>query len=183
VLDQTVKEVNASAPDHRKHSRWQKYSCWRIPVLLAFFSMFHGTFLLSDWFCRMFGILLVDWSTKAVAWPSTACYRLFWKAPPWVFWRALPVALQLLERCLKIYQISTRVLSRMSMCFDRPYVSMNGVTSHLATLKKTTLTTALRNPFSATRLGKFLSHTSVASLLPQPTVAQTRLNSRPDLSS
>jgi hypothetical protein len=60
----------------------------------------------------MVGILLVDWSTiEAVAWPSTACYRLFRKAPPWVFWKAIPVALQLLEHCLKMYQLSTWVVS------------------------------------------------------------------------
>ena len=114
VLIQPVNEVNASAPDHRKHR-----SRWRISVLPAFFGVFPGTFLLTTWFCRMFGILIIDWNTlEFVAWPFIVCYRLFRKAPPWVFWKALPLGLQILEYCCAVLRPISLFVSQMITYHD-----------------------------------------------------------------
>ena len=113
MLDQPVKEVMASAPDHRKHrSRWRII----LPALPAFYGIFPGTFLLTAWFSRMLGILLIDWSTQeVVAWPIIPCYRLFRKAPPWVLWNVLPFSIQLMELHFEIYPDT---LAFLEWCFE-----------------------------------------------------------------
>jgi hypothetical protein len=94
-LDHAAAHVDACAPDYRKH-----HSRWRLPVLPAFYGIFAGSFLLTTWFARMLGCLLVAWCPlEILEWPPFLCYRLYRKAPPWLLWKILPLGLH----CVDVY--------------------------------------------------------------------------------
>jgi hypothetical protein len=70
------------------------------PVLPAFYGIFAGTFLLTTWFARMLGCLLVAWCPLEILdWPPFLCYCLYRKAPPWLLWKILPLGLH----CVDVY--------------------------------------------------------------------------------
>jgi hypothetical protein len=189
VLVQPVKEMNASAADHKKHR-----PRWRISALPVFYGIFPGTFLLTAWFSHMLGIPFVAWSThEVVVWPFVFGYRLFRKAPPWVLWKVPPLAIHLLkqyletrqdalaflERCiliedwfLWIYQskivpwCQLNVQFELSCTLHLAYHIMTCALTHSATLRTNTrIRTTPRNLFNATRLDHSRSHSWNASML------------------
>jgi hypothetical protein len=63
----------------------------------------------------MLGCLLVAWCPLAILdWPPFLCYRLYWKAPPWLLWKIPPLVLH----CLNVYfEFHPETLDFLEFCF------------------------------------------------------------------